>query len=52
MPFWMSGRLMEETGATAVYEVNVLEEELKTLTRPVLIEHFETMFVKLDFVRE
>jgi alpha-mannosidase len=46
------GRLMEETGATAVYEVNVLEEELKTLTRPVLIEHFETMFVKLDFVRE
>jgi hypothetical protein len=44
---------MEETGATCnVYEVNVLEEELKTLTRPVLIEHFETMFVKLDFVRE
>jgi alpha-mannosidase len=46
------GRLMEETGATAVYEVNVLEEELKTLTRPVLIEHFETMFVKLDFEEE
>jgi alpha-mannosidase len=46
------GRLMEETGATAVYEVNVLEEALKELSSPLLIAHFETKFVKLEFVRE
>jgi hypothetical protein len=44
--------LMEETGAIAMYEVNVLEEALKELSSPLLIEHFETKFVKLEFEQE
>ena len=43
------GRLLEETGATSIKEVNVLEEELADLTAPFLIEHYETKFLKLDF---
>jgi alpha-mannosidase len=42
-------RLIEETGATSASEVNVLEEELQILTSPLLIEHYETRFVKLSF---
>lgn len=42
-------RLQEETGATAIREVNVLEEEMATLTAPLLIEHYETRFVKLEW---
>jgi hypothetical protein len=42
-------RLKQETGATSVSEVNVLEEELQVLTAPLLIEHYETSFVKLSF---
>ncbi len=42
-------RLLEETGATSVQEVNILEEELSQLTSPLLIEHYETKFVKLNF---
>ncbi|MEZ4943349.1 MAG: glycoside hydrolase family 38 C-terminal domain-containing protein [Saprospiraceae bacterium] len=42
-------RLLEETGARSAREVNVLEEELEQLTAPVLIEHFETRFIKLNF---
>ena len=32
-------KLQEDTGASAVEEVNVLEEPLKILTSPLLIEH-------------
>lgn len=42
-------RLLEETGATSAQEVNVLEEELSILTAPMLIEHYETKFLKLNF---
>lgn len=42
-------RLKEESGAIAIYEVNVLEEVLSTLTSPLLIEHYETKFVKLVY---
>lgn len=42
-------RIIEETGASSITEVNVLEEAMETLTSPLLIEHFETKFLKLDF---
>jgi len=42
-------RIQEETGATSIKEVNVLEEELSELTAPLLIEHYETRFIKLGF---
>ena len=42
-------RLLEETGATSAQEVNVLEEELSILIAPMLIEHYETKFLKLNF---
>lgn len=45
-------RLIEETGATSAQEVNILEEPLAELTAPLLIEHFETRFVKLNFERK
>lgn len=44
-------RLLEETGATSAQEVNILEEELSQLTSPLLIEHYETKFVKFNFDR-
>jgi glycosyl hydrolase family 38 len=42
-------RLLEETNASSVQEVNILEEELSLLTSPLLIEHYETKFIKLNF---
>ncbi len=42
-------RLSEETGASSIQEVNVLEEELSLLSAPLLIEHYETKFLKLNF---
>jgi len=42
-------RLMEETGASSIQEVNILEEELAELNAPLLMEHFETKFIKLNF---
>ncbi|MBK8701943.1 MAG: glycosyl hydrolase family 38 [Saprospiraceae bacterium] len=42
-------RLKSETGATTIREVSVLEEEIKPLDRPLLIEHFETKFIYLGF---
>jgi hypothetical protein len=42
-------RIQEETGALSIEEVSVLEEKLSVLTSPLLIEHFETRFVKLIF---
>lgn len=42
-------RILEETGASSISEVNILEEELDQLTGPLLIEHYETKFFKLNF---
>jgi alpha-mannosidase len=42
-------KLQEETGAKAIEEVNVLEEPISLLTTPLLIEHFETRFIRLTF---
>jgi len=42
-------RLLEETGASEIQEVSVLEEKLANLTSPLLIEHYETKFIKLIF---
>ena len=42
-------RLQEQTGAISIEEVSVLEEQLSLLTAPLLIEHFETRFIKLNF---
>jgi len=42
-------RLQEETGALSIEEVSVLEEKLSLLTSPLLIEHYETRFIKLSF---
>ncbi|UII74757.1 hypothetical protein LV716_10825 [Flagellimonas sp. HMM57] len=39
--------LMNQTGAKEVYEVNVLGEEIQQLTKPMLIEHYETRFILL-----
>jgi hypothetical protein len=41
--------LQEQTGASSITEVSVLEEELQVLTAPLLIEHYETRFIKLNF---
>jgi alpha-mannosidase len=43
------GRLQKETGALSIEEVNVLEEKLSVLTTSLLINHFETRFIKLTF---
>ena len=43
------GKLMRETGAKSIQEVNVLEEEMSNLTSPLLLEHFETKFLKINF---
>ncbi|MCF8372182.1 MAG: hypothetical protein K9H64_11210 [Bacteroidales bacterium] len=42
-------RLLDETGATSIQEVSILEEELAVLTSPLLIEHYETKFIKVNF---
>ena len=42
-------RIIEETGAISAQEVNILEEEISRLTSPLLIEHFETKFIRLVF---
>jgi hypothetical protein len=42
-------RLQEETGATSIEEVSVLEEQLSVLNDPLLFEHHETRFIKLTF---
>ena len=40
-------RLLDQTGATQAFEANVLGEALKQLTKPTLIEHYETRFILL-----
>jgi hypothetical protein len=42
-------KLMDESGAISCQEVNILEEEISKLTSPLLLEHFETKFIKLNF---
>ncbi len=42
-------KLQEETGALSIDEVSILEEQLGQLTAPLLIEHYETRFIKLTF---
>jgi len=42
-------RLLEETGAESIEEVSVLEEHIQTFSKPILIEHYETKFIKLNF---
>jgi len=42
-------RLEEETGARSIEEVSVLEEQLEVLSAPLLIEHYETRFIRLNF---
>lgn len=42
-------RIMEESGASRIEEVNVLEEKLAGLYSPLLIEHYETKFLKFVF---
>ncbi|MEN8187875.1 MAG: glycoside hydrolase family 38 C-terminal domain-containing protein [Bacteroidota bacterium] len=44
-------RLLKETGASSIHEVNALEEDLTLLTAPLLFEHYETKFIKLNFER-
>lgn len=40
-------KLKEETGATSIHEVGILEDEIEELNSPLLIEHFETKFLLL-----
>jgi len=40
-------KIMHQTGANAIFEVNSLEDEMKKLNEPLLIEHFETKFIKI-----
>ena len=42
-------RLLNETGASLIQEVNILEEVLAELNAPLLIEQYETKFIKLLF---
>jgi hypothetical protein len=41
------GRLLMQTGANSISEVNVLEEEIQVLEGSIEFEHFETKFLKL-----
>ncbi len=42
-------RLLNETGASSIQEVNILEDVIAELNAPLLIEHYETRFIKLLF---
>jgi hypothetical protein len=41
--------LMEETGASSVPELSVLEEKIRVLAAPLQVEHYETRIIKLGF---
>jgi len=45
-------QIREQTGAISIQEVNILEEVIADLQAPLLIEHYETKFIKLLFVKE
>ena len=45
-------RLLQDPRIVSVVEVNSLEEEIKTLTSPLLIEHFETKFFLLKLAQD
>ncbi|RLD78823.1 MAG: hypothetical protein DRJ10_09735, partial [Bacteroidetes bacterium] len=40
-------KMLQQTGATSIFEVNILEEEIEELNGPLLIEHYETKFIKI-----
>lgn len=40
-------KILQQAGVTSIFEVNILEEEIKELMGPLLIEHYETKFIKL-----
>jgi hypothetical protein len=40
-------RLKQETGASEAFEVTILEEKVKPLNAPLLIEHYETKFIQI-----
>lgn len=42
-------RIMEETRASSIEEVNVLEELLEPISSSLILEKFETKFIKLNF---
>ncbi len=39
--------LLKQTGASAAYEVNTLEEEIKPLSGEIHVNDFAVMFIKL-----
>lgn len=41
--------LLRQSGSFSATEVNVLEEEIKKLQGEIHIDHFETMFIRLEF---
>ena len=40
-------KMLQQTGASSIFEVNILEEEIEELNGPFLIEHYETKFIKI-----
>ncbi|MEN8119888.1 MAG: glycoside hydrolase family 38 C-terminal domain-containing protein [Bacteroidota bacterium] len=40
-------KMLQQTGASSIFEVNILEDEIKRLNGPLLIEHYETKFIKI-----
>ena len=42
-------KIKEATAAVSILEVNILEEEINELSAPLLIEHYETKFIKIIF---
>ncbi|MCB9282710.1 MAG: hypothetical protein H6563_01440 [Lewinellaceae bacterium] len=42
-------RLLQETGAKSISEVNVLEEDIQVLTGPLMVEHYATKFIRLVY---
>ncbi|NPD48147.1 glycoside hydrolase family 38 C-terminal domain-containing protein [Lentimicrobium sp. S6] len=41
--------LLNQTGAISASQVNVLEEKMKDLNGEIHMDHFETIFIKLEF---
>lgn len=42
-------KLLQNPNIVSIYEVNSIGEELKQITSPLLIEHYETKFIKVGF---
>jgi hypothetical protein len=41
-------RILQDTKAKSAHEVTILEENIKELNKPLLFEHYETKFIKLN----